>query len=80
MDLSEGSFEMGYEHQHSILTARELEVLKLIVHGKSNSEIAKDLNITHHTVKAHVSSILRKFNVETRVEALICAMRAKIID
>ncbi|MDR1327667.1 MAG: LuxR C-terminal-related transcriptional regulator [Heliobacteriaceae bacterium] len=71
---------MDYGRQNNKLTARELEVLKLIVHGKSNSEIAKDLNITHHTVKAHVSSILRKFNVETRVEAVIAAMRAKIID
>jgi len=70
---------MNYK-QKKDLTARELEVIKLIVHGYSNSEIAKKLNITHHTVKAHVSSILRKFHVETRVEAVIAAMRAKIID
>lgn len=72
---------MDYERQKdNILTPRELEVLKLIIHGKSNIEIAKDLMITHHTAKAHVSAILRKFNVETRVEAVIAAMRAKIID
>lgn len=41
-------------------TERELEVLKYIMQGMTNKEIAKTLMITHHTVKAHVAAIIRK--------------------
>lgn len=61
------------------LTQRENDVLKLILEGKNNREIAKILFITHHTVKAHVSSILKKFGVKTRVEAAIAAVKTNIV-
>ena len=62
------------------LTHREMEVLKLVIKGKSNREIAQFLVITHHTVKAHVSAILRKFGVKSRVEAVVLALSSKICD
>ena len=53
------------------LTQREQEVLDLLMQGKSNREIAAILAITHHTVKAHISAILKKTGTKTRVEAII---------
>lgn len=61
------------------ITGREFEVLKLIVLGKSNNEIAKELFISVHTVKAHVSSILEKFLVEDRVQIAVKAVREGLI-
>ncbi|MBR1943128.1 response regulator transcription factor [bacterium] len=57
-----------------LLTDRELEVLKKLVKGKSNIEIAKELFISISTVKAHVSSILYKFQARSRSEAAIKAV------
>lgn len=57
------------------LTKRENEVLKLVVGGKTNNEIANILNITHHTAKAHVSSIIHKFKAKTRLGAAMFAYR-----
>lgn len=61
------------------LTAREFEVLKLIVLGKSNTEIAKELFISVHTVKAHVSSLLDKLFVDDRVQVAVKAVREGLI-
>lgn len=61
------------------ISSREFEVLKLIVSGKNNAEIAKELFISVHTAKAHVSSILEKFEVEDRVQAAVKAVREGII-
>lgn len=61
------------------ITEREFEVLRLIVLGKSNTEIAKELFISVHTVKAHVSSILEKFAVEDRVQVAVKAIREGLI-
>jgi DNA-binding NarL/FixJ family response regulator len=57
------------------LTSRELEVLKLIVDGLSNPEIAERLVITKATAKAHVHSILQKLCVDDRTQAAVLAMR-----
>lgn len=57
------------------LTNREFEVLRLIVLGKSNTEIAKELIVSVHTAKAHVCSILQKMSVEDRVQAAVKAVR-----
>jgi DNA-binding NarL/FixJ family response regulator len=59
----------------SLLTERELEVLKLIVDGLSNPEIAERLYITRATAKAHVHSILQKLCVDDRTQAAVTAMR-----
>jgi len=63
----------------SELTERELEVLQLIVAGKSNPEIADQLCISIHTAKAHVGSILNKLCVNDRVQAAIKALKENIV-
>lgn len=63
----------------SILTEREMEVLKLISEGLSNKEIAYKLNIKLRTVKAHISSIMGKLNVSKRTEIIKKATEIGII-
>lgn len=62
-----------------ILTQRERDVLKLIIEGKSNTEIASDLIISVHTAKAHVCSILQKLCVTDRVQAAVKAVRERLV-
>ena len=64
---------------NSCLTEREYCVLKLLVEGKNNKEIAEDLSIEPCTVKAHVTSILKKFKVKNRLQAIIKVMKEKLI-
>lgn len=61
------------------LTEREMEVLRLLVKGKSNTEIAKDLIVSVHTAKAHVCSILQKLCVDDRVQAAVKSIKENII-
>jgi DNA-binding NarL/FixJ family response regulator len=58
------------------LTVRELEVLSLLVTGKSNKEIARDLYISTSTVKSHVTSILRALDLDSRTSAAVFWTRA----
>jgi two-component system, NarL family, response regulator len=57
------------------LSAREMDVLRLLAQGKGNKEIAKTLNVSDATVKAHVNHILRKLNAKGRSEAIAVAAR-----
>ncbi len=57
------------------LTERELEVLRLVAHGLSNTEIADQLTITERTVKAHVSNLLGKLHLSDRTQAAVFAWR-----
>jgi len=61
------------------LTARELEVLRLLSAGMTNKEIASRLGITEHTIKFHVNAILGKLDAETRTEAVVHAARLGIV-
>ena len=61
------------------LTEREQEVLKLVVQGHSNQQIAEKLVISITTVKAHVSNILSKLQVSTRTEAIAYALKHKLV-
>jgi len=61
------------------LSARELEVLKLIVQGMSNKEIGSRLSITESTVKNHVNNILTKLHVNDRTQAATTALRRGIV-
>jgi DNA-binding NarL/FixJ family response regulator len=61
------------------LTARELEVLQLIVAGKSNREIGNALFISEATVKTHVNSLLSKLGVEDRTQAATTALQRGIV-
>ena len=63
----------------SKLSAREYEVLALVVKGMSNTEIAKELFVSVHTAKAHVCSILQKLCVDDRVQAAVKAVTENII-
>lgn len=62
------------------LTSRELEVLKLVAKGMSNREIADELYISENTVKNHVRNILEKLHLHSRMEAVIYAVREKLLD
>jgi DNA-binding NarL/FixJ family response regulator len=65
---------------HRSLTARELEVLRMVAKGLGNKEIARALEITEVTVKVHVSHVLEKLNVRDRTEAATAALQRGIIS
>ncbi len=60
------------------LTERELQILQGLADGKSNKQIARDLDITEGTVKVHVKNLLHKLNFRTRVEAAVWVVANKI--
>ncbi len=62
------------------LTARELEVLKLVAHGASNRDVARELVISENTVKNHVRNILEKLHLHSRMEAVVYAVREKLLE
>jgi two-component system, NarL family, response regulator len=64
---------------HADLSSREIEVLKLIVEGMSNKEIASALSVAESTVKNHVNSILAKLNVRDRTQAATTALKRGIV-
>ena len=57
------------------LTERENEVVKYVAQGMTNKEIAEILMVTHHTVKAHIASIIRKLGARKRVDVAIFAQK-----
>ena len=62
------------------LSAREIEVLRLVAAGRSNGEIGEELFITRKTAGVHVTHILDKLGVSNRVEAAMAAARLGLID
>ena len=60
------------------LTEREVQVLKLVAKGKSNQQIANELQISLHTVRTHVNHILNKLHLANRVQATLYALRKGI--
>jgi two-component system, NarL family, response regulator len=64
----------------SALSPRELDILRLIVKGLNNQEIADALNITRGTVKWHVNIILRRLDVNDRTQAVVVAAQRGIVD
>lgn len=61
------------------LTAREIEVLRLVAEGLSNKEVASRLNLSEHTIKFHVASIMGKLGAASRTEAVMLGIRHGIV-
>ena len=62
------------------LTEREMEVLRLVAQGLNNRDIAKKLFISENTVKNHIRNILEKLHLHSRMEAVVYAVREKMIE
>lgn len=69
----------AFRAQHCDLTEREYEVLKLVVDGQSNAEIANSLTISEHTAKAHVCNIIQKLVVDDRTQAAVKAIKEGLV-
>ncbi|HUE28530.1 MAG TPA: LuxR C-terminal-related transcriptional regulator [Solirubrobacteraceae bacterium] len=70
----------GGSRVHSLLTAREIEVMELLVHGATNKQIAERFVVTEGTVKAHVTHVYRKLKAANRAEAVHRYMRMLALD
>lgn len=62
------------------LTRREAEVLRLLARGHSNKEMARQLQVVEDTVKTHVRHILDKLGVQSRTQAVLCAVRLGLVS
>jgi DNA-binding NarL/FixJ family response regulator len=62
------------------LTPRQREILRLIASGLENKQIARKLGIGVHTVKTHVSRVLHKLGAQSRTEAVVLALRDRLIS
>ena len=62
------------------ITKREVEVLKQLAKGLNNNQISNELNISLHTTKAHIRNIFSKLSVSDRTEAVVVAIKDKIIN
>lgn len=71
-----GPYTIDGEEHYSPLSPRETEILKHVTRGMSNKEIAYKLGISQQTVKNHMTSILKKLNVDDRTQAAITAIRS----
>jgi two-component system response regulator DegU len=70
-----GGLWADMEDKFKPLSPREMEILTLVTRGLSNKEVAYTLGISHQTVKNHMTSILRKLDVEDRTQAAVFALR-----
>ena len=61
------------------LTEREIAILKLIMNGYGNSQISKNIFVSIHTVKAHVSAIIRKLEAKNRAHAVYIALKNDLL-
>jgi DNA-binding NarL/FixJ family response regulator len=70
-----GPYMMDSNEHYLPLSPREMEILQFVTHGLSNKEIAGRLRISQQTVKNHMTSILKKLNVQDRTQAAVTALR-----
>lgn len=78
--LPEVAADIALHSDHEQLSARELEVLCHVSHGRSNKRIAAEMNIVEDTVKAHLKNIFLKLDVADRTQAVMVAAQRGIID
>jgi DNA-binding NarL/FixJ family response regulator len=72
--------ERGGSHPAGSLTSREVEILRLVVRGQTNQQIARTLSISASTVKRHVRHISEKLGVSERVQAAVRAVELGVLD
>ena len=77
--LQKKTSRINFKKSHANLTEREYEVLKLVVDGMSNNEIANELCISEHTAKAHVCNIIQKLVVDDRTQAAVKALKEGLV-
>ncbi|MEG0275745.1 MAG: LuxR C-terminal-related transcriptional regulator [Coprobacillus sp.] len=65
---------------HSLLTKREKEIFKLLTFNKSTKQIANELCISEKTVRNHISNVIQKLGVESRIQAVLELIKMKEID
>lgn len=75
-----GEARLNRKKYNTDLTFREKEVLNLLVMGRSNKEIARELDITIHTVKSHVCNIIQKLAVDDRTQAAVKAVQEGLFN
>lgn len=65
---------------HSLLTKREKEIFTLLIQSYTTKEIAKQLYISEKTVRNHISNVIQKLGVESRIQAVLKLIKMKEID
>jgi NarL family two-component system response regulator LiaR len=78
--MQELAHPSGPNAKKEILTARELEVLRLIAQGQSNTEIAETLFVSDRTVSTHITNILGKLHLANRTQAVLYALREGLVE
>ena len=68
------------EIAENTLSEREIEILQFVAHGLSNKAISDELSLSENTIKYHLKNILQKLNVQNRTEAVMYAVRNKLIE
>ena len=74
-----GVLSGGVEQTEQQLTRREIQVLRRLAHGNSNDEIARELNLSVHTVRSHVQNLLKKLGAHSKLEAVTRAFEQRLI-
>jgi DNA-binding NarL/FixJ family response regulator len=72
--------EVAEHSTDDVLTAREVDVLRLIAHGNANKEIAAQFSITEETVKGYVKNILAKLGAKDRTHTVTIGPKRGVID
>jgi Response regulator containing a CheY-like receiver domain and an HTH DNA-binding domain len=75
LESMSGSYIVDPDEHYIPLSPREVEILQFVTNGMSNKEIASRLSISQQTVKNHMTSILKKLNVQDRTQAAVTALR-----
>ncbi|MBQ4078739.1 response regulator transcription factor [bacterium] len=63
-----------------VMTSREIQVLKYLAAGLNNHQISKKMNVSVHTIKAHIHNIFDKLSVQGRTQAVVKALKDNLID